>query len=161
MTSSSAGWLVAIVIIIVVAIVGGWFLSLRNTTVAPPATNGPPTPTPPQATYQNADANVIVVDTPRPGATVGTTFTVSGRARGNWYFEANFPLEVLSATGTRLMQTGVQAEGEWMTTDFVPFAVDVAISPNYKGAATLVLHNDNASGLLEHARSISIPIVIQ
>ena len=47
-----------------------------------------------------------------------------------------------------------------MTPNFVPFSFQVTI-PNYKGTATLILHNDNPSGLPENAASISIPVTIQ
>jgi hypothetical protein len=113
-----------------------------------------------QATYANADEHLIKVALPLPGETVDATFTVLGQARGNWYFEASFPLEVRAEGGRVLVQMPVQAQGDWMTTEFVPFSAHVTVS-DYRGSATLVLHNDNASGLPEHDRSISIPIVIQ
>lgn len=163
-----------ILIVIVVAAVafaaGVWYaneydftLPILNEAEVPQNTNTNTNANPPpaaQATYHQTDANMIVVDTPKPGATVGTAFTVSGKARGNWYFEANFPIEVRSATGATLLQLPVQAGGDWMTTEFVPFTVQVIV-PNYTGAATLILHNDNASGLPENDKSVSIPITIQ
>ncbi|HWO07405.1 MAG TPA: Gmad2 immunoglobulin-like domain-containing protein [Candidatus Paceibacterota bacterium] len=165
---------IIVLIVAIVAFAGGvWYANEydfelpivgtpQTTLTTTPNTNtGTNTPQAPRATYHNADANLIVVSTPQPGATVPNTFTVSGQARGNWYFEANFPIEVVSATGTRLVQSPVQAQGEWMTTEFVPFSVQITVPANYQGPATLILHNDNASGLPENARSISIPIVIQ
>ena len=125
-------------------------------TTTPPATD----PTPAAATYQNADVTRIQVTTPLPGATVPSTFTVSGKAVGGWYFEANFPYEVQNANGVKIAEGPVQAQGEWMTPNFVPFSFQISI-PNYKGTATLILHNDNPSGLPENAASISIPITIQ
>ena len=119
----------------------------------------PATPTA-QVVWKNADENKIQVTSPQPGATVAPTFTVSGKARSTWYFEASFPLEVLDANGKSLKVMPVQAGGDWMTTEFVPFMLQVAI-PNYKGKATLILRNDNPSGLPENEASISIPIVIQ
>lgn len=129
-----------------------------------PTTNTPQDPAPtqptPVAVYDNADASRIQVSTPAPGATVPSTFTVSGKAVGGWYFEANFPYEVQDASGKKIAEGPVQAQGEWMTPEFVPFSFQVAI-PNYKGKATLILRNDNPSGLPENAASISIPLTIQ
>lgn len=113
-----------------------------------------------QATYENADTNMIRVDTPLPGAVVSSTFSVQGSARGGWYFEANFPYEVRDEGGVLLDQGPVTAGGEWMTTEFVPFSFVVTV-PNYSGLATLIIRNDNPSGLPENAASVSIPIVIQ
>ena len=113
--------------------------------------------------YYNASAADIVVTEPFPRQAVGNTFMVSGKARGGWYFEANFPYEVWGAEGggsRRLVEGPVQAQGEWMTSEFVPFSFQVTV-PNYKGAAKLVLLRDNPSGLPENDSSIVIPITIQ
>lgn len=115
---------------------------------------------PPKVTYVNANEDMIRVIAPHPGESVDGTFTVLGQARGNWYFEANFPVEVVGENGARLVQVPVPAQGDWMTTEFVPFSVSITV-PNYTGPATLILRNDNASGLPEHDRSVSIPIVIK
>ena len=158
-------WLIVVAIIIVGAVCGGWYLSNRSANAVPPtvATTTPPvTPTLPKATYINADADKIVVTAPLPGATVANTFAVTGKARGGWYFEASFPIRVISSTSTVLIEMPIQANGTWMTADFVPFATTTVTVPAwYKGAATLVLKNDNPSGLPENDASISIPIVIQ
>lgn len=113
------------------------------------------------ATYHNASADRIIVDTPKPGDVVSSMFTITGKARGNWYFEASFPLRVLSSHGSLLKEMPVQADGEWMTTEFVSFSETVTLPLGYTGAATLILHNDNASGLPENDAFISIPIVVQ
>lgn len=112
-------------------------------------------------TYDNASADMIVVTNPTPGSVTGKEFMVMGQARGNWYFEASFPIEVVSATGT-VIATGIgQAQGDWMTTEFVPFTAEIEVPESYIGAATLVLRNDNASGLPENARSVSFPFTIE
>lgn len=112
-------------------------------------------------TYKNATADNIVVDLPTPGAVVGKDFSVIGKARGNWYFEASFPIEILDANGNQLAIKPAQAQGEWMTTEFVPFKLDFTLSQSYIGPATVVLRKDNASGLPEHDASISFPIIIE
>jgi hypothetical protein len=116
---------------------------------------------PEKFTYSNASADLIVVDNPFPGAVTGKEFTVRGKARGNWYFEANFPIEVRDKDNKILFQSGVQAKGEWMTENFVPFSVVVKVPQSYIGKATVILKNDNPSGLPEHDRSISFPITIE
>ncbi len=112
-------------------------------------------------TYDNASADLIRVETPFPGAVTGKTFSVMGEARGTWYFEASFPIELLDADGNVLATAIAQAKTDWMTEDFVPFNVEVAAPESYIGPATLVLKRDNPSGLPEHDRSISIPITVE
>ncbi len=130
--------------------------STSGTTSQPTGTTTKPT-----TTYTNATPDFIQVTSPLPGSSLGTTFTVSGKARGNWYFEASFPIEVIGSDGTRLLQIPVQAEGEWMTTEFVPFSTSVMLPSTYRGAATLLLHRDNPSGLPENDASVAIPITIR
>lgn len=95
------------------------------------------------------------------GQEVAFPFTLTGEARGPWYFEGSFPVRVEDGSGNTVVEHSAQAQGEWMTEGFVPFTADlspsVAIPP---GEATLVIEKANASGLPEHADAIRIPIRI-
>ena len=64
---------------------------------------------------------LIRVTTPLPNALVRSPLIVSGEARGNWYFEASFPLVLVDWDGKIIAEGHAQAKGEWMTTDYVPF----------------------------------------
>lgn len=112
-------------------------------------------------TYTNSSSDLIVVDLPYPGAVTGKTFSVMGKARGTWYFEASFPVKVLDKNGQVLWQGPAQAQSEWMTDDFVPFKVDVTVPTSYIGPATLVLNKDNPSGEPARDASISFPFTIE
>ena len=102
----------------------------------------------------------VKVSSPLPNATVAQNFTVSGYARGIWFFEASFPVEVRDPQNN-LVGIGIaQAVGEWMTEEFVAFNAPVTVQ-SYTGPATLVLKKDNPSGLPEHNDSESFSIVIQ
>jgi hypothetical protein len=112
-------------------------------------------------TYKNATADLIQIGMPQPGAVTGKTFRVSGQARGNWFFEASFPIDVLDKDGKKLATVVAQAQGEWMTTDFVPFVANVAVPESYIGPATIVLNKDNPSGLPANDASASYNITIE
>lgn len=111
--------------------------------------------------YTNSSADDITLELPFPGAVTGKTFGVIGHARGSWFFEASFPVELLDSSGTLIARGIAQAEGDWMTTDFVPFRADITAPESYIGPATLVLRKDNPSGLPEHDASISLPITVE
>jgi hypothetical protein len=83
---------------------------------------------------------------------------VSGEARGSWYFEASFPVRLLDGNGQEIARGPAQAQGDWMTTNFVPFTVQLTFSPPTTPVGTLVLEKDNPSGLPQNAMSISIPV---
>jgi len=93
------------------------------------------------------------------GQEVAFPFTLTGEARGSWYFEGSFSVRVEDGNGDNVVEHSAQAQGEWMTEDFVPFAA--ILSPSVaipSGEATLVIEKANASGLPEHAGAIRIPI---
>lgn len=104
------------------------------------------------------ESELIQVDSPRPGDAVASSFTVEGEARGNWYFEATFPVELRDDKGKILVKTYATAQGEWMTENFVPFSADVTFEPNTAKGGTLILRTSNPSGLPEHDAAIEIPI---
>ncbi len=112
-------------------------------------------------TYKNATKDNIVVDLPYPGAVTGKKFTVIGKARGTWYFEASFPVKVLDKDGKVLVTTHATAQDEWMTEDFVPFTSEIAVPLTYIGPATLILEKDNPSGDVVRDASLSFPFTIE
>lgn len=112
--------------------------------------------------YDNASVDMIRIDNPHAGAVVGKEFIVTGKARGNWYFEASFPIEIQSETGAVIGGTIATAQGDWMTTDFVPFKSEMIDLPSaFTGPAWLILKKDNPSGLPENDAAIRIPIVVE
>ena len=115
----------------------------------------------PGITYTNASADMVRVELPFPGAVTGKEFKVIGQARGQWFFEASFPVEVLDLKGEQLATAVAQTKGDWMTTDFVPFEADITVPESYIGPAVLVLKKDNPSGLAEKEASISFPFTIE
>lgn len=89
---------------------------------------------------------------------VTSPVTVTGEARGNWFFEANLPIFIKDASGKVIGQAGAQAQGEWMTTNYVPFSGTVTFTNPTTDTGTLVIAKDNPSGLPENDKSIEIPI---
>ncbi|OGZ59857.1 MAG: hypothetical protein A3E58_02105 [Candidatus Spechtbacteria bacterium RIFCSPHIGHO2_12_FULL_38_30] len=103
--------------------------------------------------------DIIFTDFPRPNQEISSPLTVLGQARGNWYFEASFPLRLLNASGEEIAVGVAQAQGEWMTAEFVPFRARLEFSvPILSKSGTLVLEKDNPSGLSQNDQSLVIPI---
>jgi hypothetical protein len=102
---------------------------------------------------------MIQVDEPTPNQVVASPLTMRGKARGPWYFEASFPARLVDERGATLATAIVQADGEWMTEDFVPFSATFRFTvPEGVRAGRLVLDKSNASGLPEHDASLVIPV---
>jgi hypothetical protein len=120
--------------------------------------NGKGTDTSPVGTPATADQ--IRVTAPTENQTISTPLKVSGQARGNWFFEASAPVYIVEAGGNVLGQGVIQATGDWMTTDFVPFSGSIAFSAPTPGVTTgaIVFMNDNPSGQASTSYFWIVPI---
>jgi len=106
----------------------------------------------------NGKEDLIVVATPTQNTVVTSPLTVKGEARGFWFFEASFPVHVKNEKG-EILGTGIaQAEGEWMTENFVPFTTTINFNSGAATNGVLVLEKDNPSGLPEHDDKLEIPV---
>ena len=55
-----------------------------------------------------------------------------------------------------------QAQGEWMTTEYVPFQAEITfIKPTVKDNGWIILRKDNPSGLPEHDDAFEVPILFR
>lgn len=103
--------------------------------------------------------DLIRVETPQPGGHITSPFAVKGVARGTWYFEASFPVELRAYDGTVLAQVPAQAQGEWMTEAFVPFSVTLTFPAQPAGSVgVLVLRKDNPSGEARFDDQVMVPV---
>ncbi len=105
---------------------------------------------------------LIIIETPVPNQKVSSPIMVVGKARGNWFFEASFPIVVTNWDGLIIGQGIATAQGDWMTAEFVPFTASISYTlpsetPYNRG--TLILRKDNPSGLSEHDEAREIPII--
>lgn len=106
----------------------------------------------------NEMSDLIAVDAPRPNEIVKSPLTITGKARGAWYFEASFPVKIVDVNNNLLGQIPAQAQGDWMTEDFVPFRATIEFSAPATATGSLLLKNDNPSGLQEDNKRLIIPV---
>lgn len=86
---------------------------------------------------------------------------IRGVARGNWFFEASFPVEIIDMNGNILHIGIATAESEnWMTPDFVPFTASLELENDFQGPALLTLRKHNPSDYRELDDSLIVPINI-
>ncbi len=103
--------------------------------------------------------DMVELTSPAANATVTSPLTLSGRARGPWYFEASFPVDIRDASDTVIAQHYAEAQGDWMTTDWVPFTSTVTFPAQPAGSVGfIVLKKDNPSGLPEYDASVVVPV---
>lgn len=142
---------VGVFVLIVIAAILLIVIPAPKTAVAP--TDGVATTSPASI------PDLIVVTTPLPQAKVSSPLTVSGEARGNWYFEASAPYLLKDASGAVIAQGHIDAQGDWMTTNFVPFTATLTFPSQPAGSSgTLILKNDNPSGDPSKQKELDISV---
>ena len=103
----------------------------------------------------------IHIYSPSLNQTIQSPLTITGEARGLWFFEASFPIVVTNRDGLIVGQTIAQAKADWMTEDFVPFEATLTFTSDpsaYSQKGTLIFKKDNPSGLPENDDAFEIPI---
>jgi hypothetical protein len=89
----------------------------------------------------------IFLDDPTPGKIVQSPIKIIGEAPGNWFFEASAPVIVTNWNGLIIGESYITAQGDWMTTDYVPFEGYVEFeNTEYGDYGFLILRKDNPSG---------------
>jgi len=106
----------------------------------------------------NEMSDLIIVDSPRPNDAAKSPVTITGKARGTWYFEAQFPIKIVDANNKEIGTVAAKATGDWMTEDFVPFTAQLEFSAPATATGTLILKNDNPSGDPAKDKQLTIPV---
>lgn len=101
----------------------------------------------------------VVVYSPLPQESVSSPLIITGKARGNWFFEASFPIKIFDGNGDELGVVSAQALSDWMTADFVQFKATLEFTRSATKNGKIVFKKDNPSGLPEHDAEVSFPII--
>src|SRR3989344_2165844 len=103
-------------------------------------------------------SDLIRVSYPKPHQLIESPIIIEGEAKGAWFFEASFPGRLLDENGTEIAAFHAEAEGEWMTEDFVPFKAELVFLRPPGDNGTIVLMKDNPSGFPKHDNSLRLPV---
>ena len=133
---------------------------LKGIDTTAPQKAGPDTSLAPEVPAAQKD-DLIVLDTPRPGATVTSPLSIRGKARGTWFFEGSFPVVLTDWDGKIIAQGPATAQGQWMTTEYVPFTASLTfvIPPDtaYR-RGYLILKKDNPSDDPALDNALELPV---
>jgi hypothetical protein len=144
-------YIVLLVVVVIVAVGIGYCYFTQNNPV--------------EKTYMGNEAekmDLIKITSPRPNDGISSPLTLTGEARGNWFFEASFPVVLTDENGI-VVATGIaQAKGDWMTESFVPFEATLTFQkPAGSDKGILTLKKDNPSGLPANDDALIIPIIFK
>ncbi len=133
-------WIIGVLILVILALSAALYFITQNKKIV-----------------EETPADVIL-NSLKENDKVQSPLIITGTARGFWFFEASFPMQVEDEKGTILGIGIAQAQGEWMTENFVSFSGTIKF--NHAGASRgfLVLKKDNPSGLPQHDKEMRIPV---
>ena len=115
-----------------------------------------------QEEVENRYKDLVILIQPKNGEYVSSPVTIEGMARGNWFFEASFPIVIVNWDGLIIGEGIAQAQDEWMTTEYVPFKAQITFTkPTVKDNGWIILRKDNPSGLSEYDDSFEVPILFR
>ncbi|MFH1308395.1 MAG: Gmad2 immunoglobulin-like domain-containing protein [Patescibacteria group bacterium] len=93
---------------------------------------------------------------------ISSPLTVKGKARGTWFFEADFPVVLVNWDGLIIGQGIASTKENWMTEDFVEFEVSIDFEkPDYGKNGFLIFRKDNPSGLPEYDDSFEVFVLFE
>jgi hypothetical protein len=99
----------------------------------------------------NTMKDKIIVSSPKFNQEIASPVSVSGQARGDWFFEGTFPVEVYDSNG-KLLGLGPatfmpkNASDTWMTDNFVDFKGKIKFSEPATTSGYVLFKKDNPSG---------------
>ena len=102
--------------------------------------------------------DLIQVEAPLEGASVTSPLQISGKARGTWFFEGDFPVRLLDAEGNELAVAIATAQGEWMTEEWVDFKATMEFEAPASGTGVLVFEKSNPSDMRELDREHRVQV---
>ena len=109
-----------------------------------------------------AKSDLIKVTAPTIMNEISSPLLVTGEARGQWFFEGSFPVELTDWEGVVIASGVATAQSDWMTKQFVPFTAtltyDSPFVAGFRENGKLILKKDNPSGEPENDDELVIPV---
>jgi hypothetical protein len=155
--------IISIVIVLAIAVFVGLIFDWGRREAIAPEVNSNASTTENLEQYSSSTLEMpIIVNNIIDNQEVSSPIKIEGKARGNWFFEATFPIQLVDADGNTIASTLAQAKSDWMTTDFVNFTAELKYDkPTSTTRALIVLSKDNPSGNPDFDQSIFIPVKLK
>lgn len=105
--------------------------------------------------------NLFKLTSPTSGSTVTNPLTLSGEARGTWFFEGSFPVRLEDVNGNVITSTIATSSEEWMTEEFIPFLAYLDFSVTTDTQAIIVFKKDNPSDIRANDQEVRVPVILK
>jgi putative hemolysin len=133
-----------------------WAL-LRGECAEPFVATPPPNETRYSSDFRNLNINM--------GDKITSPLKITGEARGGWFFEASFPINLVDWDG-RIIAVGIAStKADWMNNNFLPFEAELTFTKpanptnqDYASKGTIIFKADNPSGLSKNDKAYELPV---
>jgi hypothetical protein len=88
----------------------------------------------------------LILDQPKYLDLVTSPMKISGKVKGDWFFEGTMPVVLKDSNGKVLVEQPIHATGDWMTADYVPFEMSLSFPTPDTDFGVLIISKDNPSG---------------
>lgn len=150
-----------LITLVLIIVIGVFYFknagSFKNSTTAVPSSTSQPSPETTNAP-QTENKYGVTVTTPRENQIVTTPLKITGKAPGNWFFEAQAPVKIVDAKRQVLGRGNIRALGNRQTTDLVNFSGELTFTQPSADTGQLILENDNPSGIPQNSKQVAIPV---
>lgn len=110
-------------------------------------------------TFTSLKGVEIILNEPLPDQTITSPLSISGRAPGNWFFEADAPVVLTDWDGLIIAEGYVTVKGDWMTTDYVDFSGTLNFDkPAFGERGSFIFQKDNPSDMPELDDALELQI---
>ena len=142
-----------IIIILAVLTIAGLVFDWGRKGVVAPISNQSSTTT---------EESSMQISYPKENQEVTSPIKISGKAQGNWFFEAIFPIKLVDSGGNIISTGQAQAIGDWATSSFVDFSSEITYdNATSTGRAVLIFKNDNPSGDPARDKYFYLPVILK
>jgi hypothetical protein len=115
------------------------------------------TPTPTATPISTPNPSLPIVSSPSANAKITSPLKITGTVPAGWMFEGVFPIKLVDSKEKILAQGQAKEKvaGSWQSGNPVEFEASLTFK-NASGTGTLILENDNPSGLPENLKTFEV-----
>lgn len=95
---------------------------------------------------------------PELSETVSSPLNINAAAKGNWFFEAQISLSLVTLTGENLVSTTAATREDWMTEELVTFDTEMEFNVPEENYGFVKIEKSNPSGMPQNANSFYWPV---
>ncbi len=100
----------------------------------------------------------LLISQPTKNQILANQANIQGRASGDWFFEAEFTVDLVDDQMQVIESTQLSTSQDWMTKQLVDFSGSIAFDKPQSSIGYLLFQKSNPSGMAENDYLVSWPV---